>query len=81
MKIKKTKLTLFLFHVIRLINFLTNREVSQSLRINDEDQVLLKVTEDLAHVEDMIDDCLASLTHYTGRDKELCHCNTIYPIF
>ena len=51
----------------RLINLLTNREVSQTLRINDEDQVLQKVTEDLAHVEDMLDDCLSSLTHYTGK--------------
>ena len=38
----------------------------QNLRISDEDQIVGKVTEDFAHVEDMLDDCLSSLSHYTG---------------
>ena len=50
----------------RLINFVTNRDVTQSLRVTDDDQVFGKVTEDLAHIEDMLDDCLSSLSHYTG---------------
>ncbi len=37
-----------------------------NLRISDEDQIVGKVTEDFAHVEDMLDDCLSSLSHYTG---------------
>ncbi len=37
------------------------------MHIVDEDQVIGKVTEDLTHVEDMLDDCLSSMMHYTGK--------------
>ena len=50
----------------RLLNLLNNRDMLHNLRISDEDQIVGKVTEDFAHVEDMLDDCLSSLSHYTG---------------
>ena len=40
----------------------------QNMRLVDEEQVISKVTEDLTHVEDMLDDCLSSLANYTGEE-------------
>ena len=53
----------------RLLNFLNNKDMLSTMRIVDEDQVIGKVMEDLTHVEDMLDDCLQSLQHYTGTVK------------
>ena len=47
------------------MNQLSNKE-GHAPNILDQEQSFGKLTEDLAHVEDKLDDCLASLSHYTG---------------
>ena len=49
--------------ICRLQNFLHNSDMLSNMRLVDEEQVISKATEDLTHVEDMLDDCLASLAN------------------